>query len=251
MKIVAHRGICDTAPENTIPAFKRAVELGADAVELDVRLTADQVPVVFHDTNLERLTSSSGPVSKLTLEQIRKIRFRHSKESGAGIPTFREVLDAVGGRIGVQIELKGPDPETPKRIGVLLQDFKPAWDTLEVISFDPVLLAAYQEISSGPPTGLLTIRREIWLPTNIAARHIIQRMELARTRAVHLHASQLSQKLVEILHDQGIDVHAWGVNNRRALSIALRLGISSVCTDRFREIAGGLREAAGRIKRPL
>ena len=72
-EIVAHRGVPSAeTPENTIPAFQKAIELGADAVELDVRLTADGVPVLYHYFYLEEATSLSGPVFAYTLEQLRE-----------------------------------------------------------------------------------------------------------------------------------------------------------------------------------
>jgi len=72
-EIVAHRGVPDTYPENTIPAFERAIELGADTIELDVRLTSDNVPVVFHYFYLNEITPITGAIFNYTLEQLRDI----------------------------------------------------------------------------------------------------------------------------------------------------------------------------------
>lgn len=74
-EIVAHRGCPDTAPENTIPAFLRAVEFGADAVELDVRLTSDGVMVVYHYFYLDKITDLTGPIFTRTWQEIRQARF--------------------------------------------------------------------------------------------------------------------------------------------------------------------------------
>ena len=71
--VIAHRGSSAEAPENTLLAFEAAVRRGADAVELDVRLTADGAPVVIHDATLDRTTDRSGPVAALTLAELRAV----------------------------------------------------------------------------------------------------------------------------------------------------------------------------------
>lgn len=98
-EIVAHRGIAHEAPENTLPAFERAVELGADSVELDVRLTSDRVPVVYHYFYLNENTAASGAIFNFTLEQLRRVRVfcRDNPAQEGRIPTLVEVLKALGG----------------------------------------------------------------------------------------------------------------------------------------------------------
>ena len=94
--VIAHRGASRDERENTLPAFERAIVLGADYVELDVQLSADGVPVVFHDLDLDRLTPLSGPLRRRPLAELREV----------GIPTLAEVLEVTRGRIGVMAELK-------------------------------------------------------------------------------------------------------------------------------------------------
>jgi glycerophosphoryl diester phosphodiesterase len=107
--IIAHRGASGSAPENTIAAFELAVAHGADAIELDVRLTADRVPVVLHDATLDRTTSGRGPLGALTLDQVRRldagVRFPAFRGLGVTVPTLPEVLRAIPG-IPVLLEIK-------------------------------------------------------------------------------------------------------------------------------------------------
>ena len=94
-EIVAHRGIATEAPENTLAAFQRAIDLGADAVELDVRLTADQIPVVYHYFYLDENTSVSGPIFDFTLAQLRTVEVfcKENPAIKAGrISTLAEIL---------------------------------------------------------------------------------------------------------------------------------------------------------------
>ena len=114
--LVAHRGASAEAPENTLPAFQRAAALGADAFELDVRLTADGAVVVHHDATLARTTDLTGRIATRTLAQVRvaDAGYRFTRDQGAthpfrgqrvGVPTLVEVLDAFP-RMPVLVELK-------------------------------------------------------------------------------------------------------------------------------------------------
>lgn len=88
--VIAHRGASGLAPENTLESFRLGLELGAEAIEMDVRLSRDGVAVVIHDPTLDRTTDRSGAVAELTLDQIQAAK----SGSGARVPTFREVLEA-------------------------------------------------------------------------------------------------------------------------------------------------------------
>jgi glycerophosphoryl diester phosphodiesterase len=98
MWVIAHRGASSELPENTLPAFERAIEVGADFVEFDVQASSDGGLVVFHDLRLDRLTPARGPLRTRPLAELRQL----------GIPTLDEVLELTAGRIGVMAELKSP-----------------------------------------------------------------------------------------------------------------------------------------------
>jgi glycerophosphoryl diester phosphodiesterase len=95
--VIAHRGASWDETENTLPAFERAIAIGADYVEFDVQMSGDGEPVVFHDFDLDRLTPLTGPLRRRPLAELREV----------GIPTLAEVLEVTRGRIGVMAELKG------------------------------------------------------------------------------------------------------------------------------------------------
>lgn len=101
--VIAHRGASGEYPENTLLAFARGLEQGADGIECDVRLAADGTPVVIHDATLDRTTSGRGPVAAFTVEQLRQV------DAGRGerIPTLADVLDAFP-HIPVILEIKEP-----------------------------------------------------------------------------------------------------------------------------------------------
>jgi glycerophosphoryl diester phosphodiesterase len=233
LQIVAHRGAATDAPENTIAAFERAIDLGADAVELDVRLTSDHVPVVYHYYYLENNSSASGAIFGFTWEQLQQVELR--SKSGAGktgrISALAEILEKFGGRIGLEIDMKGPEPEAPTIIAAVLRGYKGMWHTLEVTSYDPALLLSMQEECPGLATDLLMPRSEAWMRPDVVQHEAIQYARLAHARAVHLHPSQLSPALVAAVREQGIEVHAWDVNDQQSLELVADLGIPRLDTD--------------------
>ena len=129
--VIAHRGSSSEAPENTLPAFEAAVRRGADAIELDVRLTADGAPVVIHDATLDRTTDRTGPVAALTLAELRAVdagwhftpdqgRTNPCRGSDVRIPTLGEVLWAFP-RLSILVEIKEPSAQEAVR-RVLVQE---------------------------------------------------------------------------------------------------------------------------------
>ena len=232
-EIIAHRGVHNTYPENTIPAFEDAITLGADAVELDVRLSADGIPVVYHYYYLDEVTSLSGPVFNYTWGQFKQARFKCLAGSGTdlSIPSLAEVLDVLAGRIGLEIEIKGPEPEAPTITGSLLNEYRHFWDRMEVTSYEPMLLENIHRTCPGITTDLLIPRSEPWMRSDVLTYQTIQRARMAGARAVHLHPTQLSQQVVEDIQTSGIEVHAWDVNTEADWESALALGIPRVDTD--------------------
>ena len=195
-EIVAHRGVPTEAPENTIASFQRAIDLGADAIELDVRLTSDKIPVVYHYYYLQENTSASGAIFDFTLEQLRDVKVfcknNPTAEDGR-ISTLSEILEMFSGKIGLEIEIKGPEPEAPEIIGGVLNEFKNFWNSFEITSYEPALLLSVQKICPGLTVDLLFPLSESWMKQDVVQYQAIHYSRLAHARAVHLHPTQLSE----------------------------------------------------------
>jgi len=232
-EIVAHRGVPGEAPENTIPSFQRAMELGADAVELDVRLTADGVPVVYHYFYLDEITALSGPIFEYTWKQLQGLR--HFNSGHFSIPTLHQVLETLGGKIGLEIEIKGPEPESSEKVASVLRQFKHWWETIEVTSYEPMLLFDIHRRCPDLATDLLFPRSEEWMKPDVVTFLAIHRAKLARARAVHLHPTQLSPEVVTSIQRHGIEIHSWDVNDDLALNAIWELKIPKICTDKLPE----------------
>jgi glycerophosphoryl diester phosphodiesterase len=163
--VVAHRGASTTAPENTIEAYRLAVEQGADAIECDVHLTADGQLAVIHDETLERTTDGSGPVAALTMDQIRAVdagatfagsdgSFPH-RGHGLRVPTLPEVIEWLPAEVGLVIEIKvrAAVDEVVRLLGQADETRRQA----SVISFDEQAIQRSRELDPGLPTGLLLV----------------------------------------------------------------------------------------------
>lgn len=232
-RVVAHRGIIAAAPENTMAAFAAALELGIDAVELDVRLTRDRRAVVFHNYYLDDVTTGHGPVFDHTAADLETLRVVDRERGMAHpLPLLEEVLSMFAGRLGLEIELKGPEPEAADIIGGLLNGVRSRWDGIEVTSFEPALLNALARSNAELGTALLFPLSESWMRADVVAYAALQRARLARARAVHLHPTQLSEDVVKTIRFGGVDVHAHSVNDERSLELAVALDIPWICTDR-------------------
>lgn len=120
VKIIAHRGGMAGAPENTMAAFQRSVELGADMLELDLRTSSDGQLFILHDERLDRTTDSTGVATELMMEELRQLdagAWFDSKYSGERIPSFQEVLAwANGEEVGLLLDLKESGPKYAERI---------------------------------------------------------------------------------------------------------------------------------------
>jgi glycerophosphoryl diester phosphodiesterase len=237
-RIVAHRGApTSDAPENTRAAFQRAFELGADAVELDVRLTRDHVPVVYHYFYLDEVTTGAGPIFQHTVQQLRDVRVigtdRHA--DGHAIPTLADVLGEFGSRIRLDVELKGPEPEAAEIVGDVLGGFRDLWDTIEVTAFEPSLLRDVRRACPGIATAVLFPRSEDWMHLDVVAYAALNRARLAQAQAVHLHPTQLTADVAARVRAGAVEIHAWQVNDPQTLQLAADLDVPSVCTDQVEQ----------------
>ena len=248
LDVVAHRGVAEQAPENTLPAFLRALAVGADAVELDVRLTRDRVPVVYHYYYLDEITTLPGPIYDYTLDQLQAARFLPTSDGTEAtgtndwrISTLTEVLDVIGGKIGLEIEIKGPEPEAPGIVAEVLAKYRQLWDGIEVTAYEPMLLRDIQRRCPGLTTDLLLSQPPDWMRQDVLAYAAIQRGRLAGAKAVHLQATTLSPAVVSAIRAHGFDIHVWDVNDEETLAHMLDLGIRRVCTDNAPQIVTAAR----------
>jgi glycerophosphoryl diester phosphodiesterase len=164
--IVAHRGAAADAPENTMLAYQLAVEMGADAIELDVHLTKDGKLALIHDETLDRTTNLSGPVAAKTMAQIRRADAGYHFEGPDGsfpfrgkkvrVPTLPEVLDWLPDGIGLVVEIKAPEA-TAATIELLRGSKVRAGNAVTVISFEERTIDEAHRLDPDLPVGWLLV----------------------------------------------------------------------------------------------
>ena len=217
----AHRGSADAGSgiaENTLASFDRARRLGADGVELDVRMSADGALVVHHDPGVEGL----GPICGLD-----------ARELPAQVPLLAEALEACAG-LTVNIELKdlpgepGYDPDD--HLAAAVADLVVAAGreaSVVVSSFWPEALSAFHRSAPAVPTGLLVAP---WFDPELCVAGALERS----CTAVHLPRALVTAPLVDGAHRAGLAVAAWTVSDRPGLEAMAALGVDTVITDDVR-----------------
>jgi len=242
--IIAHRGVHDEVPENTIAAFERAIELGADGIEFDVRLTADGQPVVYHYYYLEEVTNASGPIFEYSLDQLTQVRVGSSGEHR--IPTLLEVLQQFAGEIALEIEIKGPELESAKIIADALMGFEASWQSIEVTAFEPALLRELHAHIPEIPVDLLLPLNPPWMRQDVLEYAAVKAGHLATARAIHLHPLQLTEDLIRSVQGNGLEIHSYDVNDRLSIEKVLALGIPKFDTEIVLEALVARAEFEGR-----
>lgn len=157
MLVIGHRGAPSRAPENTLASFQAALEIGVDGLELDVHLSRDGHLVVIHDANLKRTTSGEGFVHEHTLAELKALdagSWYGAAFAGERIPTFEEVLDLVGKRVPLQVEIKGAtDGVTEATLAAL--ERRGLLDTVMMTSFQLERLPLVRKLAPSVQIGAL------------------------------------------------------------------------------------------------
>jgi glycerophosphoryl diester phosphodiesterase len=228
--VVAHRGASIEQAENTIEAFEAAIDVGADAVEFDVRMTADGHAVVMHDPDVSRTTDGAGLVCEMPLEEIRKL----------GVPTLEEALRCLSGRAAADIEIKnlpgepGFTPAREEAVEATLDalDAVSFPDQVIVSSFNPASIAHSRWLRPDVPTGLLT-------SYDVDADEALGRA----TADGHPWALPFVLKVLEAGHGFGARVHAagallgvWIADDPETARRLFELGADAVATNDPRSI---------------
>ena len=220
---IAHRGASAEAPENTLAAFRRALALGADGIELDVQVTRDGVPMVFHDTTLARLTGRPGRIAQFTRRELREFQVR-----GEAIPALTEVLALTRDRCVVEVELK---PGTPVAPVVAAIRRARAGDAVVLASFEPELVA--EACLWAPHLPRMLIHQGGGRgPALVRARRLASVLATLGAAGVSLnHQAIPSAKFIAALKRRGFCVWCWTVNQPRVMLRLARWGADAILSD--------------------
>jgi glycerophosphoryl diester phosphodiesterase len=228
--IIAHRGASAHAPENTLAAFRLAVDQKADGIELDVHLSADNEVVVIHDANLGRTTNGSGSVYAKTLPELKQLdagSWFGAQFSGERLPTLSEVFELVGNQLFVNVELKGPGlfrSALPARTVEIIRQY--GFDDRVIFSsFSPWHLRQTARLMPEAKLGLLLP------PGGIAGLVCVFAKTIVKPWAYHPHYLTVTSSFFERASREDRPVVAYTVNQPEEISRLCALGIYGIITD--------------------
>ena len=226
-RVFGHRGAMGYAPENTFASYERAIELGIDAIELDVHLTADGEVVVIHDAELHGTTDGEGLVGQKTLAELKRLDagVRFAPEfSGQRIPTLGEVLAWARGKCVLDVEIKGgpwPYDGIEARVVDLIRRHEMVDQTI-VISFTHTVVARVKALAPEIATGTLWSCRPID-PVAVA--------QAAGADAIMPQWPFCDAETVERAHAAGLSVNPWTANEPAVVDHLIGLGVDSICSN--------------------
>lgn len=228
---LGHRGASADAPENTLAAFRRAAELGADGIEFDAKLSRDGVVVILHDATVDRTTDGSGRVSDLSLAELKQLdagaKFS-AKFAGERIPTLEETLDAIGDRLLINIELTNyasrNDGLEAKVLELMLRH--PWRERIMLSSFNPIALRRVKRAAPQVVCGLLTLPGRMFQAGRILFARLIPGLD-----AHHPHHSMTTAGFVRRAHARGQKVNTWTVNAEAEMRRLIAIGVDALMTD--------------------
>ena len=202
VEIIAHRGANREAPENTLPAFEKALAMGVDGIELDIQFTRDKVPLVHHDPAI-----SGQAIIGLSASEVQSLK---------PMPSLMDVVALVNQRCRLYVEVKAPEA-TDEVVRLLARHAR--WCAIH--SFDhriPAVAALHSDI----PAGILLVSYLV---------DIVGAMNAAHARDVWQQADFIDQTLVATVHGAGGRVIAWTVNNADRARELISFGVDGICTD--------------------
>ena len=216
IEVIGHRGAAGLEPENTLRSVRRAIELGVDRVEVDVRVSRDGRLVIMHDETVDRTTNGHGYVRELTLNELRSL------DAGMGekIPTLEEILEFTMGKAKLEIEIKVPEATEPTV--QLLNELNAEKDVI-VISFLHELLEKAYDLNPNIKTGALFFD---------VPKDILQRALKVHANSIHVYYRNVNSELIKGAHRSGLEVAVWNPNRIEEMRKMIGLGVDAIGSDR-------------------
>lgn len=234
----AHRGASGYAPENTLAAFQKAVDLGADGVELDIQLTKDDQIVVIHDETIDRTSDGKGWVKDYTLEELRAFNYNRTKPEykHADIPTMREVFELLkptGLFINIEIKTGVVFYEKIEEKILALTKEMGMEDRVCYSSFNHYTVTRIHELSPGAEVGFLYADGPIDMPS-YGVKHGVNALHPALYNLQY-------DGFVKECKEKGLKLNVWTVNERPYMEMCCQYGVDAIITnypDIAKEVVG-------------
>lgn len=211
---VAHRGDPYRVRENTLPSIRSALERGADAVEIDVRVTRDGVPVLLHDATLKRLWGHDLRLDRLTQQELNEL-------TAGGVPTLREALLAVGAH-RVMVDLPGSTESSVRGIVGVVRECGAGERAYYCAGPEAML-----RVRAADPSAEIAMTWTTLLPPRAVL------LDAVRPRWLNYRFGLVSRELTDRSHRDGLLVSAWTADTGRTMRRLIRQGVDSITTNRI------------------
>lgn len=230
-QVFAHRGAKRVAPENTLPAFQAALEMGVDGIELDVQCSKDGVLVVMHNFTVDETTNGHGRVADLSATELTKLdagSHFSADFAGIGVPTLEEVFALVGGRCRINVEIKSMDPLGGPEVDVLAAMIREGalYNHVLISSFNPITLLKMRWADNRVPLALLYYGQS--LPPFLRNAWFSPIMQ---PEALHPHFALVDDELMTWAKSIPAQVNTWTVNEVADAQRLAALGVDAIITD--------------------
>jgi len=232
IKVFGHRGCAGLEPENTIRAFKRAIDLGVDLIEFDVRMTRDKKLVVIHDEKLDRTTNGIGFVKDFNFAEIRKF----DAGKGEKIPSLEETINFLKNKKPIiVIEIK--EPETTEKILEIIKKEK-LEDKVLIVSFWLDALKKLKKIDPKIKTGVLFGKK---------VKNMISLIKEIKADGLGLEYHSIDKEIVKDCHKENFKINAWTVNEFEDIRKMIKLGVDTISSNYPNRVLEILKKKKGRL----
>lgn len=243
IQLVAHRGGSHLAPQNTLAAFRNALNFPIDAIELDVHMSRDGHAIVFHDYTVEELTDGAGNILDLDFDYLRSLNaaahFPGGWPEAQQIPTLSEVLNLAKGRVQVYIEIKpskrdGVFGRYPNIVETVVEEIRAAamLDQVLIISFDWQVLPRVKALEPSLRTGALVSTDQWDAREKQALSTLAERVAALGCDWINMDGRLFSSEMPEIVHQSAFKLGVWTVNSLREMRRFADAGVDSLTSDR-------------------
>jgi glycerophosphoryl diester phosphodiesterase len=217
---MGHRGAKGYEPENTLISFQKAIDLGADGIELDVHLSHDGAIMVIHDETIDRTTNGKGFVNKFSFQELKSFRIQKEQQ----IPELSEVFDLVNQRCFMNVELKGKETAKPVigLINLYVSEKNWNYDQFLISSFDWKMLEEVRFLNPKIQIGVLT------------GHSIEQALDFAKkVKAFSIHPKYglVSKENVVLMQESGFEIYPWTVNAVAAIQKIKSFDVNGIISD--------------------
>lgn len=235
VKIVAHRGASSIAPENTMSSFRKAFQLGARAIELDVHFSKDGRLVVHHDYSLGHPDNGTGLIHESNWQQIQSVdagSWFSPEFKGERIPDLEEVFREFSSDFDYEIELKGTTIEFLNKIISLVMKYG-VDKNVEFTSPHLPILLQLKKMRLNAKVGVFFSAFPEWMDQRLGEKIVVDTMILMESQTAHLSKKILTNTLVNALHAAGFEVHAADCNSSVEIKSAISLRCDQLSTNNF------------------